>query len=756
MLSGIPEVNNTFSHQHKPLKLFSANIVVPKLQLKESNMQMKKITLFLVVLVSASTFQCRADEGMWLPLFIQRLNYVDMQKEGLHLTAEEIYSINHSSLKDAIIMFGGGCTGEIVSPNGLIFTNHHCGYGSIQSHSTVDHDYLSNGFWASRYDEELPTPGLTARFLVNIKDVTGAVLAGVKDNMADSLRVKKIKENSKNIEASNTKGTQYEARTVSFFNGNEYYLFLYEVYKDVRLVGAPPSSIGKFGADTDNWMWPRHTGDFSVFRVYANRENKPAEYAADNVPMKSKQFLPISIKEKKIGDFAMIMGYPGSTDRYATSYTINWALEKNNPMVVKIRTKKLDILREDMAADAEVRIKYASKYAGSANYWKFFIGQNKGLKRLAVFDRKRETEEQFVKWFNQDRERSVKYRDALYNISTAYATINKYEAAVRYNSEAIVRGCEIIAFSRNFDKLAAELAKPEPDRQALQSLKEQATEASEKYFKNYNMATDVKMLAAMLQLYYDDVPKKMQPAYLEDIHKKYKGNFEVYANIVFGKTIFSSKQKVDIFLSNPKLKALQKDPVWPLQTAFAANALLIDSLVKPSNELLAKGRRLFVKGLREMQNNRNFYPDANSTMRVTYGKVLDYSPADAVEYNYVTTLEGLMAKEDPSSWEFVVPEKLKQLYKAKDFGRYGENGTMVVAFLTNNDITGGNSGSPVLNGNGELTGLAFDGNWEAMSGNYAFEPQLQRTICVDIRYVLFVIEKYAGATNLIKELDIRN
>ncbi len=339
---------------------------------------MKKITLALLVLLSTFTFQSRADEGMWLPMFIQRLNYVDMQKEGLHLTAEEIYSINHSSLKDAIIMFGGGCTGEIVSPNGLIFTNHHCGYGSIQSHSTVDHDYLSDGFWASRYEEELPTPGLTARFLVSIQDVTATVLAGVKDNMTESERSDKIKENAKKIEFTNTKGTQYDARTVSFFNGNEYYLFLYEVYKDVRLVGAPPSSIGKFGADTDNWMWPRHTGDFSVFRVYANRENQPAEYSADNVPMKSKQFLPVSIKEKKRGDFEMIMGYPGSTDRYATSNTVKWALEKNNPMVVKIRTKKLDILRTDMAADAEVRIKYASKYAGSANYWKFFIGQNKG------------------------------------------------------------------------------------------------------------------------------------------------------------------------------------------------------------------------------------------------------------------------------------------------------------------------------------------------------------------------------------------
>jgi len=717
---------------------------------------MKKITLVLLTLLSVFTFQSRADEGMWLPLFVQRLNYVDMQKEGLHLTAEEIYSVNHSSLKDAIIIFGGGCTGEIVSPNGLIFTNHHCGFGAIQSHSTVEHDYLSDGFWATRYEEELPTPSLSASFLVSIQDVTAAVLAGVTSTMTEAERATKIKENSKKIESENTKGTQYNARTTSFFNGNEYYLFLYEIYKDVRLVGAPPTSIGKFGADTDNWMWPRHTGDFSVFRVYAGKDNKPAEYSADNVPMKPRQFLPVSIKAKKIGDFAMIMGYPGRTTRYATSTAIKSALEKNNPMVVKVRTKKLDILRGDMAADPEVRIKYASKYAGSANYWKYFIGQSKGLKQLGVYDRKKALEDQFEKWLAMDESRKAKYNDALPNISTAYETINKYEAAVRYNSEAIMQGCEIIAFSRNFNKLAEELSKPKPDQQQVQALAKQATEASNQYFKNYNMATDVKMLAAMLQLYYNDVPKEMQPAYLEKIHAKYKGNFEAYAKDVFSKTILSTKPKVDGFLANPTWKALKKDPSWMLYKAFSANATLIDSLVKPSNELLAKGNRLFMQGLREMQTDKVFYPDANSTMRVTYGQVLDYSPADAVDYNYITTLDGVMAKEDPSNPEFVVPEKLKQLYKAKDYGRYGENGKMVVGFLTNNDITGGNSGSPVLNGDGELTGLAFDGNWEAMSGNYAFEPKLQRTICVDIRYVLFVIEKYAGATNLINELDIRN
>jgi len=715
---------------------------------------MKKIfvLLFVTITLHVSSY---ADEGMWLPLFIERLNYVDMQKEGLHLTAEEIYSVNHSSLKDAIIMFGGGCTGEIVSPQGLIFTNHHCGYGSIQSHSTVEHDYLTDGFWAMRQEEELPTPGLTARFLVSIQDVTATVLGNVNDNMTESERSEKIRKTCRDLEQKITKGSQLDARVSSFFNGNEYYLFVYEIYRDVRLVGAPPSSIGKFGADTDNWMWPRHTGDFSIFRVYSAKDGSPAEYSTNNIPLKPKHFLPVSIKGVKKGDFSMIMGYPGSTDRFATSYTIDWALKTHNPAIVKIRTSKLDILRKDMDADPAVRIKYASKYAGTANYWKFYIGQDKGLKKLAVADRKREIEDRFAEWINADRDRNLAYRDALFSISKAYETINKYELATTYNSEAINRGCEIISFSRQLNALAKELVSDKPDQEVINKLKERLKSSSEQYFKNYNAPTDERMLAAMLSLYYNNVPRDQQPEYLSVIFKKYKGDFTMFSADVFSKTIFSDQSKLVSFIDNPNLKKLLKDPVWPLQKAFAENADKIDSLTKPANDLLVKGRRLFVRGLRQMEADKNFYPDANSTMRLTYGKVDDYSPQDAVDFDYVTTLDGIMQKEDPSNWEFVVPAKLKQLYHDKDYGRYGKNGKMVVGFITNNDITGGNSGSPVLNADGELIGLAFDGNWEAMSGNYAFEPDLQRTICVDVRYVLFIIDKYAGAQNLINELTIR-
>jgi len=716
---------------------------------------MKKIAFIIILLQAIVAGTLHADEGMWLPLFIERLNYVDMQKEGLHLTAEEIYSINHSSLKDAIIIFGGGCTGEMVSDEGLVLTNHHCGYGSIQSHSSVDHDYLTTGFWAMNQSEELPNDGLRARFLVSITDVTQDVLSELKEAISEADRAARLKEISKKLELNATSDNQYETRVSGFYNGNEYYLFVYETFRDVRLVGAPPSSIGKFGGDTDNWMWPRHTGDFSVFRVYATPDGKPADYSSINVPYKPKHHLPISIKGVQKNDFAMILGYPGSTDRYLTSYGINLILEKANPAIVKIRTKKLEIMQADMDASDEVRIKYASKYFGTANTWKNKIGESRGLKRLKVIDKKRELEDRFADWVNGDKDRMLKYSDALLNLSNAYEAISATELATRYNAEAINRGCEIITFMRSYQSLADELAKPPAEAKELKSLTKKLQIASGKYFKDYDAATDSKLLAAMLDIYRRDVEAKYQPSMLAEIDKKYKGDFTAYASRIFDRSIFASQERVFAFLKNPSLKTLQKDPGYKLMTAFSENSKRIDALTQASTDLLARGRRLYMAGLREMQPDKKFYPDANSTMRLTYGKVLDYYPADAVHYDFVTTLKGVMEKEDSTNSEFEVPTKLRQLYQQKDFGRYGKNGEMITCFLTNNDITGGNSGSPVMNGDGELIGLAFDGNWEAMSGNIAFEPDLQRTICVDIRYVLFVIEKYAGAGNLINEMTIR-
>ncbi|MBK6344683.1 MAG: S46 family peptidase [Bacteroidales bacterium] len=712
---------------------------------------MKKILILFFVLTAGLS---RADEGMWLPLFIERLNYVDMQKEGLKLTPEEIYSVNHSSLKDAIIQFGNGCTGELISNQGLVLTNHHCGYGSIQSHSTIDHDYLADGFWAMNMNEELPNEGLTARFLVRIEDVTQTILAQLTDKMTEADRNAKIAELSKSIQNDATKGTGYEARVAGFFNGNEFYLFVYEVFRDVRLVGAPPSSIGKFGADTDNWMWPRHTGDFSLFRVYADADGKPADISKSNVPLKPKHHLPVSVSGYEKGDFAMIMGYPGSTDRYLTSWGVKLAIETSNPTIVKIREKKLGIMRQDMDADREVSIKYASKYAQISNYWKYFIGQTRGLKRLKVLEDKQKIEADFSNWMNGDASRKEKYGTALTDIESAYKTIGDYTLQRWYFVESIVRGAEIMTLAQSFSSLASELKTEQPSPERMSRLQENLRKSVEKHFKNYNTPTDRKLLIAMLEMYYENVPAEQQPAAFRELVSKYKNDFTKIGNNIFSKSIFADKQKVDAFLGKPSLKALEKDPAYNLMKVMIEKYRENQKMMDAPNDLVDRGNRLFIAGLREMQPNRKFYPNANSTMRLTYGKILDYYPADAVHYSYYTTMKGIMEKEDPDNWEFVVPARLKELYEKKDFGEYGVNGEMPVAFLSTTDITGGNSGSPVLNGKGELIGLAFDGNWEAMSGDIAFEPELQRTISVDIRYVLFIIDKFAGAGNIIKELTI--
>lgn len=713
---------------------------------------MKKFCYFVLLLLTGLA-PLRADEGMWLPLLINQTHYTEMQKLGLKLSIDEIYSINNSSLKDAIVQFGGGCTGEIISEQGLLITNHHCGYGAIQAKSSVEHDYLTNGFWAYSMKEELPIEGLTVKFLIRIEDKTKEVntlLEGIKDEDA---RNKKLKEIATQMEKAAVDGTHYVANLRSFFEGNEFYLFVYEIFEDVRLVGAPPSSIGKFGADTDNWMWPRHTGDFSMFRVYTGPDGKPAKYSDQNVPLKPKHFLPINIGGYRKGDFAMILGYPGTTERYLTSYGIALYMNQTYPTRVDIRAKKLELMLEDMQADPAVRIKYASKYAGIANYWKNFIGVMKAVNRLKIIDKKKRLEEQFLLWCKGDSKLKDKYSSVFEKIDLAYAELAKYNIARLYYIEAVF-GCEAMAASRHFKSLYDLLAAKDPDQEAIQKKAGELKQIVAAFYKNYNKATDMKVMKAMMAMYYKNVPRDHQPAFLLSHGDKNKGDFTAFTEAAFKTSIFGDQAKTEAFLDAPSLKVLQKDPLYQHMMKFTESFNALNDGVNAANNSLSEGKRIFVAGLREMFPDKNFYPDANSTMRMTYGKVLDYSPADAVRYDYYTTLDGVMAKEDPDNWEFVVSPKLKELYRTKDYGQYAENGQIITCFLTDNDITGGNSGSPVLNGKGELIGLAFDGNWEAMSGNILFEPEVQRTINVDIRYCLFVIDKYANAQNLINEMKI--
>ena len=716
---------------------------------------MKK--LFFILFIALSFISVKADEGMWLVQLIGEKTYADMVKKGLKLTKEQLYSANKNSIKDAIVLFGGGCTAEIVSKEGLVFTNHHCGYGSIAAASSVAHNYLKDGFWAKSKQEEIASPGLSVQFLIKIEDVTDKVVEKIKDIPANELAAK-LPGILAGMSAKAAEGTGYEMRVASFFKGNQFLQFTYQRYTDVRLVGTPPESIGKFGGDTDNWEWPRHTGDFSIFRVYMSKDGKPADYSADNVPYVPKHFLPVSIKGLKDGDFSMIYGYPGGTNRYETSYGVKLKIDIENPFTVSLRDARLKLMMTEMLKDPANKIQLASYYAQVANYWKFFDGETKQLVKYNVIGQKQKDEAAFEAWAKGKPE----YDNLFVNIKSAYDNWRPYAKHRVYITEGIM-GSPLLAFAGSLKALDAALSespvRPENVTKIVAGLKA----SQDRFIKGENIASDKNILAIVTKLFYTDIDASQRPENFYTMLKNGYGSLEKdetydkFAKQVFENTMMLNKDKWDAFISKPDTATLHKDLAYKTAIQFLDN--FNNNYGKYYTEFIGTTYSLnkkYLKGILEMKKGQEFYPDANQTMRVSYGNVKSYSPKDGVNYNYVCTLKGVMEKYKPGDYEFDAPEKLIELIKNKDYGQYIDKATndIVVSFITTDDITGGNSGSPVMNAKGELIGLAFDGNYEALSHKIAFDKNLNRTICVDVRFVLFVIDKLGGAKNIIDELVI--
>ena len=715
---------------------------------------MKRFIVYTMLATLLFPFGAKADEGMWLPMLIQKYNFADMQSKGFKLTAEDIYSINQPSIKDAIVIFGGGCTGEVISPEGLLITNHHCGYGNIQSHSSIEHDYLTDGFWAMSRSEELPNPGLTVSFLVRMDDVTKDVLEGVTDKMTESQRVEQVKKNSEDISKKVTEGTHYSARVTPMFNGNQYFVFIYEVFTDVRLVGAPPSNVGKFGGDTDNWMWPRHTGDFSMFRIYADKDNKPAQYSADNVPFTPKRHLPISLKGVEPNDFTMVYGYPGTTQQFVTSQVVNEVVNISNPLKISLRDARLEIMENYMRQNDTVRIQYASKQAGVANAWKKWIGERNGLIRLDAINKKQDIEKNFNQWVNQNPNRTKEYGHLLKRFDELYTARKPLLVASDLGREAFL-AVELIRFASQFNTaINSKLADNEVSDNTLETL----VSRSRNFYKDYYQPIDKEIFAETMKVYAQTLPDSLHPNALKQLLANNGNDWSVAADKLFNESVFTDSTRIINALadfSKENAGKFKNDIAFQLfaqyDSIFAAS---INSNYREINQELDLLYRTYIKGLMEMQPNKTFSPDANFTLRVTYGKIEGYFPADAVEYTHLTTLDGIAEKAQMGVYDYVVPEKLLKLQAEKDYGRWEVNGSVPVCFLASNHTSGGNSGSPVINADGHLVGINFDRVWEGTMSDIMFDPNMCRNISIDIRYALFIIDKYAGAGHLLNEMTL--
>ena len=712
---------------------------------------MKNLVLALVTFLCA--LHLSAKEGMWIPILLEKYNIAEMQEMGFKLTAQDIYDVNNASMKDAVVIFGGGCTGELISNEGLLITNHHCGYRQIQSHSSVEHDYLTNGFWAMNKSEELQNERLTVSFLEYMEDVSDKVLTEL-DGLEGEARRKKIKENTDRLIKEAKQDGKYTASIKPLFYGNQYFLYVYKVYKDVRLVGAPPSAIGKFGGDTDNWMWPRHTGDFSIFRVYADKNNEPAEYSEDNVPYQPKKFFPVSMKGIQANDFTMVFGNPGSTTQYWPNQAVDLAMNQRDPDRIMLRDKKLEIIRADMEVDPKVRIQYAAKYAGISNSWKKWQGEIKGLKRLDAINTKLAFEKEFQTWAQQNGTWDDTYKTVFEGFEKQYAEYSKYIKAYDYYSEVVSRGVDVFRQARSINSIINNIDNKQPKK--VEALRSAMLKGLSAFFKDFNQATDEKLFAELMPLFVNGLDAEFIPAELSATMSKY--DKEQLIQKVYRKSILTNENKLNDLLekgSDKQLLKLRKDPIVILYNRLSfKNETEIRPRVMKISAAITANMKVYMAGLMEMKKDQAFYPDANLTLRVAYGKVEGYEPKDGVAYKHYTTLSGIIAKDNPEIYDYDVPVRLKELYHSKDFGKYEVNGDVPVCFTASNHTTGGNSGSPVVNGNGELIGVNFDRCWEGTMSDIMFDPERCRNIAIDIRYALFIIDKFAGAGYLLDEMEI--